>query len=65
MASCLVAPSSSMRIKVLKRFFKRWKTNFMQEMESSGEGGRIKGSENDLSKQAMKLMMVVDLKCFT
>lgn len=37
----------------------------MQEMESSGEGGRIKGSENDLSKQAMKLMMVVDLKCFT
>lgn len=63
MAPCLVAPSSFMRIKVLKRFFKRWKTSFMQEMEMKKEEKKVQ--KMTYQELAVKLMMVIDLKCFT
>lgn len=53
MAICLVAPF--MRIKVLKRFFKLWKTSYVQGIVSSGEEGRKKGSEDDLSRASYEI----------
>lgn len=53
MAICLVAPF--MGIKVLKRFFKHWKTSYVQEIESSGEEGRKKGSEDDLPRASYEI----------
>lgn len=44
-----------MRIKVLKRFFKVWKTSYVQEIENSGEKRRKKGSEDDLSRASFEI----------
>lgn len=54
-----------MRIKIMKKFFNRWKTNFLQEMKSSGGEGIKKGSEDDYQELTMKFMMVIYVKCFT
>lgn len=48
--SCLVAPSPFMRIKIMKKFFNRWKTNFLQEMKSSGGEGIKKRFRRWLSR---------------
>lgn len=53
MAICVVAPF--MRIKTLKRLFKLWKTSYVQEIVSSGEEGRKKGSEDDLSRASYEI----------